>query len=118
MVIGDLQNKYLVGDTCSPPSSTKTLKYLLLCEVNHKATVHQLDFIGPLLQAKFINRVFVKLDSRYADYFQGYSNYYERDLRLLNYKYGMTKSGDLFSDSLTEWLLETVFIQYQCQMSI
>ena len=32
--------------------------------------------------------------------------------------YGMTNSGKLFSDELTEWLLETGFIKYQCQMSI
>ena len=32
--------------------------------------------------------------------------------------YGMTNSGNLFSDELTEYLLEAVFIQYQCQMSI
>ena len=32
--------------------------------------------------------------------------------------YGMTNYGKLFSDELTEWLLEAFFIQYQCQMSI
>ena len=32
--------------------------------------------------------------------------------------YGMTYSGKLFADELTEWLLEAVFIQSQCQMSI
>ena len=32
--------------------------------------------------------------------------------------YGMTKSGKLFPDQLTEWLLEAGFIQSQCQMSI
>ena len=30
----------------------------------------------------------------------------------------MTKSGKLFADDLTEWLLEAGFIQSQCQMSI
>ena len=30
----------------------------------------------------------------------------------------MNNSGKLFSDELTEWLLEAVFIQFQCQMSI
>ena len=30
----------------------------------------------------------------------------------------MTKSGKLFTDELTEWLLEKGFIQSQCQMSI
>ena len=32
--------------------------------------------------------------------------------------YGMTNSGSLFSDDLTGWLLESGFIQPQCQMSI
>ena len=30
----------------------------------------------------------------------------------------MTKSGKLFSDELTEWLIEAGFIQYKCHMSI
>ena len=37
---------------------------------------------------------------------------------LLNSMYGMNIYGKLFSDELTEWLLEAGFIQYQCQMSI
>ena len=32
--------------------------------------------------------------------------------------YGMTNSGNLFTDELTEWLLEAGFIQSQCQMYI
>ena len=32
--------------------------------------------------------------------------------------YGITNSGKLFADELTERLLEAGFIQYQCQMSI
>ena len=32
--------------------------------------------------------------------------------------YVMTNSGKLFDDELTEWLLESGFIQYQYQMSI
>ena len=32
--------------------------------------------------------------------------------------YGMTNSGKLFSDELTEWLIEVGCIQSQCQMSI
>ena len=32
--------------------------------------------------------------------------------------YGMTNSGNLFADELTEWLLEAGFIQPQGQMSI
>ena len=67
VVRGDLQNKKLVGDTRSPTASTRTLKYFLSDAANHNAGVHQLDFIGAFLQAKVKNRVFVKLESRYAD---------------------------------------------------
>ena len=32
--------------------------------------------------------------------------------------YGMTNYGKFFSGELTQWLLEAIFIQYQCHMSI
>ena len=70
--IGDLQNKEMVGDTWSPTASMRTLKYFLTDASKHKARVHQLDFIGAFFQAKFNNRVFVKLDMSYADYFPEY----------------------------------------------
>ena len=38
--------------------------------IKNKARVNQLYFIGEFLQAKVKNRVFVKLDSRYAEYLQ------------------------------------------------
>ena len=81
--------------------------------VNNKTRVHQLDFIGPFLQAKVKNSVFVKLDSRHADYFTEYSIYFGRTLRLLKYMYGMNNSGKLFADELTQWLLEAGLIKYQ-----
>ena len=37
---------------------------------------------------------------------------------LLKYIYGMTNSGKLFSDDLTEWLIEEDFIKSRFQMSI
>ena len=43
------------------------LKYFLADAVKHKARVHQLYFIGIFVQAKVKNRVFVKLDIKYAD---------------------------------------------------
>ena len=118
VVIGDLHNREMVGDTWSPTASMRTLKYLLAYAAKHKAIVHQLDFIGAFLHAKVKNRVFVKLDIRYTDYFPEYEKYFGRALRLLNSMYGMTNSGKLFADELTEWLLEACFIQSQCQMSI
>ena len=69
MVRGYLQNKELVGYTWSPTASMSTLKYFLADAVKHKARVYYLDFIGAFLQAKVKNRVFLKLDSRYAYYF-------------------------------------------------
>ena len=76
------------------------------------------EFIGEFLQAKVMNRIFVKLDIRYTDYFPEYAKYFGRALRLLKPMYGMTNSGKLFADELTEWLLEAGLIQSQCQMSI
>ena len=69
MVRGDLHNKNLIGDTWSPIASKRTFRYLLADTINNKARVHQLDFIGAFLQAKFKNRVFVKVDSIYAGIF-------------------------------------------------
>ena len=60
--------------------------------------LHQLDFTGAFLQAKVKNRVFVKFDSRYADYFPEYSDYFGISLRLFKSVYGITNSGKLFSD--------------------
>ena len=83
MVRGYQENKELVGDTWSPTVSMRTLKYFLADTANHKARVQKLDFIGALFQANFNNRVFVKLYSRYTDYFPEYSNYLGRALILL-----------------------------------
>ena len=66
----DMQSKELVGDTWSSTASMRTLKYLLVYTAKHRARVYQLNFIGSFLQAKFKNKVFVKLESRYADYLQ------------------------------------------------
>ena len=108
----------MVGNTWSPTASMRTLKYFLADAAKHKAIVHQLDFIGALLQAKVKNIVFVKLDMRYAEYFPEYAQYFGRSLRLLKSMYSITNSGKLFADELIEWLLEAGFIQSQCQMSI
>ena len=70
------------------------------------------------MQDKVKNMVFVKLDIRYTYYFPEYAQYFGRALRLLKSLYGMSNSGKLFADKLTEWLLEAGFIQSQCQMSI
>ena len=94
------------------------LKYFLADAANHKAIVNQLDFIGEFLQVKVNNRVFLKLDSRYADYFLAFSNYFGIYLRLLKPMYGMNNPGKLFADKLTGWLLESGFIKSQYQMSI
>ena len=67
---------------------------------------------------KVNNSVFVKFDSRYEDYFQSYSSYFGRALRLLKYMYGITNYGKLFADELIELLIEAVFFQYQFQMYI
>ena len=92
----------MVGDTLSPTDSMRNFKYFLADTAKHKVRVHQLDFIGAFLQAKVKNRVFVKLDMRYAYYFQGYAQYFVRALKSLKSMYGMTNYRKLFADELTE----------------
>ena len=101
VVRGDLQNKEIVGDTWSPKTSMSTLKYFLADAAKNKARVHQLYFIGAFLQAKVKNRVFVKLEIRYTDYFPEYAQYFGRALILLKPMYSMTNSGNLFAYELT-----------------
>ena len=83
VVRGDLQNKEMVGDTCSRTASMRTLKYFLADAAKYKARVHQIDFIGAFLQDKVNNRVFVKLDMRYADYFPEYAQYFGRAFKIV-----------------------------------
>ena len=87
-------------------------------DVKHNPRVHQLYFIGSLLQEKVKSRVCVNLDSRYAGYFPEHSIYFGRSLRLMKYMHVMTNFWNLFADDLTEWLIESGFIQSQCHMSI
>ena len=78
-----------------------------------------MNFIGEFVKAEVNNRVFVKLDSRYDNYFTEYSGYFGRALRLLKSMYGMTNYGNVFADDLKEWLInESGFKQPQCQMYI
>ena len=93
----------MVGDTWSPTSSMRTLKYFLADSAKHKTRVHQLYFIGAFLQAKVKNIVFFKLDIRYTDYFPEYAQYFGRALISLKSMYDMTNSENLFADELTEW---------------
>ena len=63
----DFQNKDLIGDTWSPTDSMRNLKYFILYSIKYKARVRLLVCIVSFLHSKVKNRVFVKLDSRYAD---------------------------------------------------
>ena len=82
-----------------------TLKYFLVDYVKHKARVHQLDFIGAFLQANFKHGFFVKLESRYGEFFPKYCNYLGRSLILKKSMYVMTNSENIFSGELTCWLI-------------
>ena len=61
VVRGYLNNKGLIGYTCSPTASMRTFKYLLKDNIKHKSSVRQFDSILLLLQKKNKNRIFVKL---------------------------------------------------------
>ena len=61
LVTEDLTNKELVGYTCSPKASMITLEHFLAYVVKYKAIVHQLYFIGELLQRKVKNTEFFEV---------------------------------------------------------
>ena len=103
VVRGEFHNKEIIGDNWSPTEQASTLKYLLADDPTNKPIVHQLDFIGTFLQANVKHRVFVKLNSRYEEYFQKYANCFGRKLRLKKSMYGMNNYGKLFSDEVTNW---------------
>ena len=108
VVRGDLQNKEMIGDTWSSTASMKNLKYFLADSEKHKERVHQLDFIGAFLQANVKNRVFVKLDMRYAAYFTEYSQYFGRALKLSHTRYiarimHFVRNGEKCKMHKTEW---------------
>ena len=83
MVKGFLHNEGLLKTPGHQQIPLGLTKFVLVDAVKNKAIVYQLDFIGALLQAKVNNRVFVKLESRYTDYFPEYLSCSERDLILL-----------------------------------
>ena len=83
----------MVGDTWSPTASMRNLKYFLAGVTKHKAIVHQLYLIWAFLQAKVKNRLFLKLDSIYTDYFPEYAKYFGIALRLLKSVYGTTTAS-------------------------
>ena len=62
---------------------------------------------------------FSEVDNRYGEYFSEYANYYGRPLRLNKSTYGMTNSGKLFYDKITNWMIdEAVFNHYTFQISV
>ena len=78
-----------------------------------------MNFIGEFIQSNVKHRVFVKLDSRYGEYFAEYGNYFGRPLGLKKSVYGMNNSGYLFFDILSNWLIdEAGFKHSKHKMSI
>ena len=109
----------MIGDTWSPTASMKTLNHLFSCFSKHKSIVQQLDFIGAFLQDNVKHSFFVNLDSRYGEYFPEYANYFGRLLSLKKQIFGIAHSGKLFSDELTNLLIdEADFNHSKCQMSV
>ena len=61
----------------------------------------------------------MKLDSRYGDCFPEYCNYFGRPLILKKSMYGMTDSGKIFANELTNCMIYVAgFKQSQCKIYI
>ena len=106
IIRGYFNNKEMIGDTWASTASTITMKYFLANSSRYKEIVHRLNLIGTFLQANSKHRVFVKLDSRYGEYFPEYAKYFGISSRLKKSMYGMNNYGKLFDDELTNWLMD------------
>ena len=61
----------------------------------------------------------MKLDSRYGEYFPEYANYVGIPLRLNKSMYGITNSGKLFADEITNLMIDEAGInQSKFQMYV
>ena len=61
----------------------------------------------------------MKLDSRYGEYFPEYANYFGMTWRIKKSIYGMTNSGNLFTDELNNRMIdEEGFNHSKCKMSV
>ena len=58
VVRGDFKNKEMIGETCSPTESMRTLNYFLEDSSNNKSIVHQLYFIGEFIQDNIKHKLF------------------------------------------------------------
>ena len=72
----------MIGGNWDTIASMRTLMYFSADAAKYKARVQKLYFIGEFLQANVKHRFFVKLYSRYVEYFPEYANYFGSTLRL------------------------------------
>ena len=82
VVRGWFHNNEIVGDYWYPTESMSSMNYLLTDSAKHNEIVNQLDYIGSFLQANIKHIFFVKLYSRYGEYFPEYGNYFVISLML------------------------------------
>ena len=91
-------------------------KYILY---KNKAIIHQLDFSESFLQANVKHGSFVRLYSRYREYFPEYCNYFGRPLRLKKSMYGINIPGKIFAYLITNRMINKArFKQSKCQIYI
>jgi len=111
VVRGDLQKSNEWEDTWSACAAIRTVKMFLALATSMKRRVKQGDFVGAYLQAKARNRIFVKLDPRYKEYFPDLAKWFGVPLRLKKCMYGVTFSGKFWSLELSDWFKSEGFIR-------
>ena len=109
----------MFGDNWSSIASIRDLKYILTYASKHKLRVQHLYFIELFLHANVKQGGFMKLDRIYVEYFQEYCNHFVIPLILKKSMYSMTNSGKLFSDEITNWIIDVAGIKkLKCHMCI
>ena len=109
---GDLQQKSTPEETWAPCVFSRTFKMFTCMAVKYNRIIKQLDFIGAFCQGTMQKRLFLRLPKEYVAHFPQYQEYFEEPILLAKSIYGTDFAHKVFSDDLTEWLLDNEEMEF------
>jgi hypothetical protein len=80
--------------------------------VKYNRIIKQLDFIGAFCQGTMQKQLFLGLPKEYVAHFPQYQEYFEEPILLAKSIYGTDFAHKVFSDDLTEWLLDNEEMEF------
>lgn len=106
---GDLEKDTNEFDNWSICISHRTVRTFVAHTTKRRRRLKQLDFVATYLQARMCARIFLCLQSEYANYFSALWDYFYIHLLLKRTLYGLTVSSKYWNDELVDWLKNNNF---------